>query len=130
MRPVQRTLKGPTMATRDLERSALPPLAAHAPPNGAALAAFLAAGIGSAAMGLFALFNEMGIFSPPTLYAPAGGVSGRTTFAVVLWLLAWVVLHASWRERQLSAGAVGAAALLLVGLGILGTFPPFWEVMS
>ena len=58
------------------------------PSEGRLLAyAFLAAGIGAFAVGLFVLLNEMGLFAAPALYEPAGGVSGRTTFAVVAWLV-------------------------------------------
>jgi len=49
--------------------------------NGSAMAAFLGGGIGAFAMGAVVLLNEAGIFAAPTLYAPAGGVSGRTTLA-------------------------------------------------
>jgi hypothetical protein len=99
-------------------------------PNGAAMAAFLAAGIGAFAVGFFVLLNEMGIFAAPALYEPAGGVSGRTTFAVVAWLVAWGVLHARWRGREMAAGRVWSATAVLTALGILATFPPFWELVS
>lgn len=94
------------------------------------MAAFLAAGIGAFAVGIFVLLNEVGIFTAPTLYEPAGGVSGRTTFAIVAWLVAWGVLHARWKEREVAAGRVWVATVILTALGILGTFPPFWGVVS
>lgn len=99
-------------------------------PNGAAMAAFLAAGIGTFAVGFFVLLNEMGIFAAPALYGPAGGVSGRTTFAVVAWLVAWVALHARWNEREIGAGRVWRIIAMLVATGILATFPPFWGLVS
>jgi len=99
------------------------------PPNGPAMAAFLAAGIGAFAMGLFVLIHELGLFSAPSLYAPAGGVSGRTTCAVAVWLVAWAVLHGRWKERYVPPGTVFALALSLIALGILGTFPPVWSVL-
>ena len=98
-------------------------------PNGAALAAFLASGIGAFAMGLFVLLNEAGIFVAPSLYAPAGGVSGRTTFAVAVWLAAWGLLHWRWRNRNVVPGPVCGLTLLLVGLGIVAPFPPVWQVL-
>jgi len=98
--------------------------------NGPALAAFLAAGIGAFAMGLIVVLNEMGIFVAPTLYGPAGGVSGRTTLAVVLWLIAWAVLHSKWKDRDIESGRVALATMVLIALGVLGTFPPFWAVVS
>jgi hypothetical protein len=97
--------------------------------SGAALAAFLAAAIGAFAMGLVVLLHEWGIFSAPALYAPSGGVSGRTTLAVAVWLVAWGVLHMRWKGRDIDSRRVWRVTLLLIVLGILGTFPPFWTVV-
>jgi hypothetical protein len=98
--------------------------------NGPALAAVLGAAIGAFAMGLIVLLNEAGIFSVPALCAPAGGVSGRTTLAVVVWLIAWAVLHARWKDRDIGFRRVAGASLLLIALGMLGTYPPLWAVFS
>jgi hypothetical protein len=97
--------------------------------NGAAQAAYLAAGIGSLAMGLMVILAELGIFSAPAIYRPAGGVSGRTTLAVAIWLVAWAVLHARWKNRHIEPGRVGAITVLLVVLGVLLTFPPLWGLL-
>lgn len=97
--------------------------------NGRAMAAFLGAGIGAFAMGLLVLLNEAGIFAAPTLYGPAGGVSGRTTFATLAWLIGWGLLHALWKAREIPSGSVYAITLLLIGLGVLGTFPPLWGLL-
>lgn len=97
-------------------------------PNGAAMAAFLAAGIGAFAVGFIVLLNEAGVFSAPALYGPSGGVSGRTTLAMVVWLISWAVLHALWKDRDVNGGRIGAITLLLTALGILGTFPPVWKL--
>lgn len=97
--------------------------------NGAALASFLAAGVGAFAVGLFAVLNETGIFVAPSLYAPAGGVSGRTSLAVIAWLVTWGLLHRRWKDRQMDTRRVHAATLVLTGLGILGTFPPVWGLL-
>jgi hypothetical protein len=93
------------------------------------MAAFLAAGIGALAMGFFVIANEAGVFVAPSLYGPAGGVSGRTTFAVVAWLVAWGVLHSRWKGRQIDARRVFTLTLVLVGLGTLATFPPVWGLL-
>lgn len=99
--------------------------------NGGAIASILAAGIGAFAMGLVVLLNEMGLFAPPSLYPPAGGVTGRTTFAVLVWLAAWYVLHARWRTREITApGRVFVVTLVLVAAGVLATFPPVWKWVS
>jgi hypothetical protein len=101
---------------------------AASPANGAAMAAFLAAGIGSFAMGLFVLLHEAKMFSAPALYPPSGGLSGRATFAVIVWLVGWAVMHQRWRDRQLDSGRILAMTLGLIGLGLLATFPPVWKV--
>ena len=112
------------MAT--VARSQLPALAGT---NGAAMAAVLGAGIGSLAMGAVVLLNEVGLFAVPALYGPAGGVTGRTTFAAIVWLLAWGVLHARWRSREVAHGPVFAWTVALVALAILATFPPVWGLL-
>jgi hypothetical protein len=98
-------------------------------PNGPALAAFLSAGIGAVAMGAFVLLNEAGIYAAPGLYPPAGGVSGRTTFAVVVWLIAWALLHLRWKNRTLDARRVYLGGLSLMSAGLLATFPPLWALL-
>lgn len=97
--------------------------------NGAAWAAFLGAGIGAFAMGVMVILNEAGVFAAPALYAPAGGVSGRTTFAMVAWLVGWAVLHSRWKNRHIVSRRVPAITLLLIGLGVLLTFPPVWKLL-
>lgn len=96
--------------------------------NGALWAAILASGIGALAVGLMVILNESGLYSAPTLYAPAGGVSGRTTFAAVIWLVSWAVLHRLWRDREVDGGRVTVIAVVLILLGLVGTFPPVWTL--
>ena len=96
--------------------------------NGAAEAAFLAAGIGALAMGAVVLLNEAGLLSVPALYGPAGGVTGRTTVATLVWLVAWAVLHSRWKGREIEPSRIHALTLLLIALGVLGTFPPVWAL--
>ena len=113
-------------------------MAVHTPPvqtalspraSGAAMAAFLAAGIGTFAMGAVVLLNEAGIFAAPALYAPAGGVSGRTTLATTVWLIAWAGLHRRWKAREVATRLVYPVTLILVAVGVLATFPPVWLLL-
>jgi len=97
--------------------------------NGSAMAAFFGAGIGAFAMGLVIILNEAGIFAAPTLYGPAGGVSGRTTLATIVWLVAWAVLHHRWKGREIASRRIYPVSLALIGLGILATFPPVWALL-
>src|SRR5687768_4404340 len=96
--------------------------------NGATMAAILSAGIGAFAVGFVVILNEAGLFAAPSLYGPAGGVSGRTTIAVVLWLIAWGVLHRRWKDRELDPRRVFTLTFVLIGLGVLLCFPPVWSV--
>lgn len=107
------------------DRPAPPP---HETPNGAALAAILAAGIGSFALGVIVLLDAIDAIAVPGVYGPSGGVSGRTTLAVVIWLTAWAVLHMRWRGREMPPGRLYGITMILIALGILGTFPPLWDV--
>jgi hypothetical protein len=113
------------MATRRFATQA----AAAGELNGTAMAAFLGAGIGAFAMGVFVLLNEAGIFVAPTLYGPAGGVSGRTTLAAIVWLIAWAVLHNRWKAREVAQRRICWVTVTLIALGILATFPPVWRLL-
>jgi hypothetical protein len=97
--------------------------------NGSAMAAFLGAGIGAFAVGMFVLLNEAGVFVAPALHAGAGGVSGRTTFATVAWLIAWGVLHVRWKDRAINPRRVSLLTLILTAIGILATSPPVWVLL-
>ena len=97
--------------------------------NGEAMAAIVAAAIGTFAMGLFVILAEAGVYSAPALHAGAGGVSGRTTFAIVVWLAAWALLHRGWRGRQMTPGGPFGAAVALILLGLIGLFPPVWTLL-
>lgn len=97
--------------------------------SGAALAAFLAGGIGAFALALIVILNESGIFSAPTLYGPAGGVTGRTALGTVVWLVAWAVLHKRWKDRQVDTGRVFAITLVLIAVAVVLLFPPVWQLL-
>jgi hypothetical protein len=99
-------------------------------PNGTGAAAVFAAGIGAFALGLLAVLADkiasMGRwmnFSNPT-----GPLSGVTTCAVVVWLATWAILQMRWRGREVRFAPFGNAALVLLALGILLTFPPFADL--
>lgn len=98
--------------------------------NGAALAAFLAAGIGAFAVGFIVILSEAGLFAVPALYGPAGGVSSRTTVAAVIWLIAWAVLHRRWKDRDFGPSRVYAATLVLIAAGTVFCFPPVWKIFG
>jgi len=101
-------------------------------PSGPAAAALLAAGVGSAALGLLAVAADASVplSDSMTFYRPTGALSGVTTTAILLWLGVWFVLARRWNARQVSLDAVAVGALILLLAGILLTFPPFMDVLQ
>jgi hypothetical protein len=95
-------------------------------PSGPGAAAILAAGIGCAVLGVFALLgNEFnGIAGFFDFYSPAGPLSGVTTCAIAVWLATWFVLASIWADREIAIGPVSAVALVLLAIGFGLTFPP------
>jgi hypothetical protein len=59
---------------------------------------------------------------------PVGPLSGKTTVAVAVYLVAWAILAAWWRGRNVRFAQVWTITLILLGLGLLGTFPIFFEL--
>lgn len=97
-------------------------------PNGAALAAILGAGVGAFVLGLIVILHEVGGLAVPALYAPAGGASGRTAIAALIWLIAWLALHRRWSGREIPMRRVRIMTGILLFLGIAFTFPPLWKL--
>ncbi len=100
--------------------------------NGLAAAAILAAGIGSMSLGLFTTLAEAidSVKKALAFYNPVGPLSGKTTLAVVAWLVAWIILGSSWKNKQVNFATVFTASLILIALGLIGTFPPFYEMFG
>jgi hypothetical protein len=101
-------------------------------PNGSAAAAFLAGGIGAFAVGLMTTLAEASSAVADMLRfsAPVGPLSGKTTVAVIVWLIVWGVLGGLWKGKEVDFGKVSLAAFILLALGLLGTFPPFFELFA
>jgi hypothetical protein len=100
--------------------------------NGPAAAALLAAGIGSLALGLFVILAEAlnSVKNALNIYGPVGPLSGKTSFAIAIWLAAWIILHISWKNKQVNFAGIYAVSLILIILGLLGTFPPFFDLFG
>ena len=101
-------------------------------PNGPVGAAFLAAGIGTFALGLLTTLAAAsgGVADALRWSTPVGPLSGKSTGAVIVWLAARIVLGSLWRNREVRFAAVYRWSLLLVALGLLLTFPPFFEAFE
>ncbi len=90
----------------------------------------MAAGIGAFAVGFFVIVHEAGIYSAPALHAGAGGLSGRSTFAVITWLVAWAVLHHRWKAASPDSVTVLRWTLILTIIGVVLCFPPVWGLFN
>ncbi|MER8461737.1 hypothetical protein [Mesorhizobium sp. M1396] len=101
-------------------------------PTGPGAAAILAAGIGCAAMGIFALagdaFASLNQFF--TFYKPTGGLSGVSTSAVVVWLVAWFILSRRWGKRNVEMRKIVPISFALLAVGVLLTFPPVMDLLQ
>lgn len=98
--------------------------------NGSGAAAILAGGIGAFALAVLAIAGDK-IASVQRLmvfYKPTGPLSGVTTTAILIWLFAWGILEWRWRNRTIALGRTNAIALILLGLSLLLTFPPFADL--
>lgn len=101
-------------------------------PEGPVAAAILAAGIGSFALGLLTTLAEANerIKEFLTFYDPVGPLSGKTIGAVAVWLVAWIVLHLLYHGKTVESRRELAISLVLIGLGLLGTFPLFFQAFA
>jgi hypothetical protein len=100
-------------------------------PNGSGAAAILAAGIGSMMVAIFAIAADKSaaIKSMMIFYKPTGPLSGVTTSAILVWLISWAILDLLWRKRSVSLGRISTAALVLLVLSLLLTFPPIADLL-
>ena len=99
---------------------------------GKALAAMVAAGVGSAAVGVFTTLAEIspGLKNVLNFYDPVGPLSGKTTCAVIVWLTAWYAFAHSWSARPPGLKSVLVATFVLIGVGFVGTFPLFFALFT
>ena len=101
-------------------------------PSGPAVAAMISAGLGCLAIGVFttgAVLSEE-LKNTLNIYNPAGPLSGKTTFAVVIWLVSWLLLGYLWKDKELNLRRSFIITMIMVAVGLLLTFPPFFEAFE
>ena len=94
--------------------------------NGSGAAAILAAGIGSFTLAVLACAGDKvaAIKNSLIIYKPTGQLSGVTTTAILIWLVAWGILEWRWRNRTVGVGRISVVTIALLGLSLMLTFPP------
>jgi hypothetical protein len=101
-------------------------------PSGPAAAAMLAAGIGSLALGIVTTLAEAstGFHDWLEWDKDVGPLSGKTIIAVIVFFAAWGILGVLWRRSEVPLRTVFVVTVILVALGLLGTFPTFFQAFA
>ena len=102
-------------------------------PTGGAWAAILASAIGCVGFSVAADLAEVSkpISNVLNIYDPTGDLSGKSTFGVIVWLVAWALLHARWRTRNIKCpGRMTVISAIIVLLALIMVFPPFVELFA
>lgn len=100
--------------------------------EGLAAAALLAAGSGAFVLGLLTTLAEASTGTADFLQFNdrVGPLSGKTIFAAIAYFGALLVFWLFFRGRQLALRPVLVAAAILLALGLLGTFPTFFQAFA
>jgi hypothetical protein len=101
-------------------------------PEGPIAAAMIAGGIGAAALGLFTTLAEASTDIKDWLdwNSDVGPLSGKTLMAVSIWIVSWAILHLLYRGKPYETRRAFTIAIVLIGVGVLGTFPTFFQAFT
>ena len=100
--------------------------------SGPAVAAILSACFGCFIFSLAIVLAVISKDNKETLdwWSPAGPLSGKAGVGVVAWLVSWFILHLLWRWKEPNLKLVLVVSFILLALGFLGSFPPFYEAFE
>ncbi len=100
--------------------------------TGVAAATFISSGIGALVLGLLTTGAVLsaGLKDAINLWNPAGPLSGKSTFAVLAWLISWGLMNTLWKDKEMDLQKSFTITLVLIGLGIFFTFPPIFEAFE
>lgn len=101
-------------------------------PNGPVAAAMLAGGIGAATMGIVTTLSEASasIGSSLNWYSPVGPLTGKVLISIAVFFLSWIILYMAFREKEVNFSQIFTITMILLIIGLLGTFPPFFEIFA
>jgi hypothetical protein len=101
-------------------------------PEGPISAAILAAGAGALTLGILTTLAEANADINAFLRwnDRVGPLSGKTSLTVIIWLVIWAVLHLALRRRSIESTRALTVALVLITLGVIGTFPLFFQLFG
>jgi hypothetical protein len=106
--------------------------ASLARPAGPAAAVVLGAGLGCFTLGLLSVLTAASSTASDdlTLSNRVGDVSGISTAAAAVFFVAWAALTVAWRRADPPLLRVAGVSALLLAFGLLGTFPPFFNLFG
>jgi hypothetical protein len=101
-------------------------------PNGPVAAVLLATGIGSLVLAILVVWAAASeSFGASLAYTDrVGPLSGKTIWAAVAFVVSWVVLTLTLRRRRVDLMKATVVSVVLLGLGYLGTFSPFFRIFE
>jgi hypothetical protein len=102
------------------------------PPAGPAAAVILGAGIGVLVLGIVATLSEAstGFADALNWKDSVGPLSGKTIISSLVFFAVWGGLTAYWRRANPALRPIVLAAVVLIALGLVGTFPTFFQIFE
>jgi hypothetical protein len=121
-----------TPAEIEKQQLAAPAPAEVEPPSGPAAALILAGGIAVFCMGIVTTLGEAstGIADGLQWNDRVGPLSGKKLITVIVFAAAWVLLRTLWRRSNPPLRSITVASAVLIVLGLIGTFPTFFQAFE
>jgi hypothetical protein len=97
-----------------------------------AAAALLSSGIGCLTLGICTVLGESSITIQKAMQwsNSVGPLSGKVGIAVIVWIISWIVLHNFFVKKPSMIKKMYKLSLILIALGFLFTFPPFFKLFG
>lgn len=101
-------------------------------PFGPVAAVFLSAGIGAVVLGILTTLSEAseGIKSALEWSKSVGSLSGKTIISSSVFFVMWGILHLTMKDKDLDPKKVFTWTAILVAIGIVLTFPTFFQLFA
>jgi len=101
-------------------------------PSGPAVAAMISAAIGCLTIGVLTTgaVLSLDLKNALNIYNPSGPLSGKTTLGIAVWLISWLLLGFLWKDKELDLRRSFIITMVLIVVGLLLTFPPFFEAFG
>lgn len=103
-----------------------------AKPFGPVAAVFIAAGIGALVLGILTTLAEAneGIKSALEWSKAVGPLAGKTITGSLAFFISWGILYAVWKGKDPNQKTICTWSIVLVALGLILTFPIFFQAFS